>query len=75
MSVALSPELPEGLLSHLILADIAPSKGRLSPEFQGYIDAMKKIEESNVTNRQQAQHILTPYEPARSIVSTSRAAD
>ena len=47
MSVALSPALPPDLLSNLIVADIAPSKGKLSSEFQSYIDAMKKIEEHN----------------------------
>jgi hypothetical protein len=63
MSVALSSELPQELISHLIIADMAPSKGALSPEFQGYVEAMQKIEESCVTSRQEAQHILTPYEP------------
>ena len=63
MTVTLSPDLPEGLISHLIVADIAPSRGALSPEFQGYVEAMKKIEDSHVTSRQEAQHILTPYEP------------
>lgn len=63
MTVALSPELPSELLKHLIVADIAPSKGALSSEFQGYVDAMKKIESSGVTTRQEAQHILAPYEP------------
>lgn len=67
MSVALSPELPKGLLTHLIVADIAPSKGALSPEFQSYVEAMKKIEESHVTTRQEAQKILAPYEPVSTI--------
>ncbi|KAL4248699.1 AB hydrolase superfamily protein [Abortiporus biennis] len=47
MAVALSPDMPEDLLSHLIVADIAPSRGTLSPEFQG----------------KEAQHILSEYEP------------
>ncbi|EKM57806.1 uncharacterized protein PHACADRAFT_182246 [Phanerochaete carnosa HHB-10118-sp] len=63
MSVALSPELPRELLAHLIIADMAPSKGALSSEFQGYVKAMKKIEDSHVTTRQEAQKILAPYEP------------
>ncbi|RDX57440.1 alpha/beta-hydrolase [Lentinus brumalis] len=62
MTVALSPELPPELLSHLIVADIAPSRGPLSAEFQGYIDAMRKIEESNVKTRQEADRVLQPYE-------------
>ena len=63
MSVALDPHLPENLLSHLIVADIAPSKGPLSSEFQGYLDGMIKIEESNVTTRAEAQTIMKQYEP------------
>lgn len=63
MAVALHPDLPHDLLAHLMVADIAPSKGALSPEFQGYVEAMKKIEESKVTTRKDAQHILSSYEP------------
>lgn len=63
MTVALHPDLPVNLLSHLIVADIAPSRGALSSEFQSYIEAMQKIESSQVTNRQDAQRILTEYEP------------
>lgn len=62
MTVALNKDLPKGLLSHLIVADIAPSRGTLSPEFPGYVEAMKKIEDSNVTTRRRAQEILEPYE-------------
>lgn len=65
MTVALSPDLPPNLLSQLIVADIAPSKGALSPEFQAYVEAMKKIEESQVTTRKDAQQILSAYEPVR----------
>ncbi|KAH9916177.1 alpha/beta-hydrolase [Fomitopsis serialis] len=61
MSVALSPECPPDL-KHLIVADISPAKGPLSPEFSGYIEALKKIESSKVTNRKEAQDILKPYE-------------
>ena len=33
MTVALDPDLPRELLAHLIVADIAPARGALSPEF------------------------------------------
>jgi hypothetical protein len=69
MSVALDPDLPYDLLSHLIIADIAPSTGALSAEFTGYIEAMKKIEDSGVTTRKEAQDILTPYESVRPAIS------
>lgn len=69
MSVALDPDLPHDSLAHLLVADIAPSKGALSPEFQGYVEAMKKIEDSKVTTRKEAQQILTPYEKVYETVS------
>ena len=66
MAVALSPALPAGAVEHLIVADIAPSTAFLSPEFQGYIEAMNKIEKSRVSSRREAQDILAPYEPVGS---------
>lgn len=65
MATALSLALPDNLLKHLIVADIAPSRGPLSPEFQSYIQAMKRIEESDVTSRSEAQHIMKEYESVR----------
>jgi len=62
MALALSPELPKELLSNLIVVDIAPSKGDLSSEFRGYVEAMKKIVRSNVSTRKEAQDILSEYE-------------
>ncbi|EED85974.1 hypothetical protein POSPLDRAFT_44054 [Postia placenta Mad-698-R] len=62
MAFALSPDCPRDLLSHLIVADMAPSKGALSPEFNGYVEALRKIEDAKITSRKDAQHILTPYE-------------
>ena len=64
MTVALSPVLPAGTIEHLIVADIAPSNASIiSSEFQGYIEAMRKIEDSGVSSRREAQDILAPYEP------------
>ncbi|KAI0649164.1 alpha/beta-hydrolase [Trametes meyenii] len=65
MTVALDPKTPSDLLSQLIVADIAPSRGALSPEFQGYIRGMKQIEESHVKTRQDADHLLTEFERDR----------
>lgn len=62
MTFALNPDLPSSLLKHLIVADIAPSRGVLSSEFQGYVEAMKKIEDARVPSRQEAQKLLQPYE-------------
>jgi len=63
MAVALSPELPTDAIEHLIVADIAPSSAALSTEFQGYIEAMHKIEQTKINSRREAQDILAPYEP------------
>jgi len=62
MSLALAPSLPENLISNLIVADIAPSRGPLSPEFRNYFKAMTRIEKENVKTRKEAQDILKPYE-------------
>jgi len=59
MTLALSS--PESL-ERLIVADIAPSKGKLSSEFQDYVVAMKKIEAAGVGSRKEAQAILHEYE-------------
>jgi len=67
MTFALNPDLPHGMLSKLIVADIAPSKGDLSPEFRAYIEGMKKLEASKVSSRKEAQDILTEYEKDPSI--------
>ncbi|KAI0247030.1 Alpha/Beta hydrolase protein [Lactifluus subvellereus] len=63
MAVVLSPELPADAIEHLIVADITPSSVALSTEFQGYIEAMNKIEQSGVNSRREAQDILASYEP------------
>jgi pimeloyl-ACP methyl ester carboxylesterase len=65
MTVALSPGLPADAIENLIVADIAPSNAMLSTEFQGYVEAMNKIEQSKVNSRREAQDILAPYEPVR----------
>ena len=62
MAVALSTELPANAIEHLIVADIAPSNAALSTEFQAYVEAMKKIEHSEVNSRREAQDILALYE-------------
>jgi hypothetical protein len=63
MAVALSTELPADGIEHLIVADIAPSNAALSTEFQAYVEAMNKIEQSKVSSRREAQDILASYEP------------
>ncbi|KAF7335316.1 hypothetical protein MSAN_02342400 [Mycena sanguinolenta] len=62
MTVALDASLPESTLSNLVVVDIAPSRGRLSKEFQGYISAMKQIEAAKISTRKEALEILQEHE-------------
>ena len=66
MAFALSPELPPGLLSRLIVADIAPSRGALSPEFRNYTDVMLKIEAAKIHSRKEANEMIQQVEPVSS---------
>lgn len=67
MSVALSPRLPQNLLSKLIVADIAPARGALSSDFREYTYAMSRIEHGQVKSRKEADEILAEIEPDTSI--------
>lgn len=62
MSVALDPSLPDGLLSHLIVGDISPIRGRISKEFQRYIDGMLKVQEEGIKTRKEAFERLSEFE-------------
>jgi hypothetical protein len=69
MTAALSPELPPETVSNLIVVDIAPSRATsLSDEFTGYFEGMQRIEDTNVSTREDAQIILTEYEAVRQSV-------
>lgn len=61
MTVALSSSLPSDLIKNLIVADIAPSRGRLSPDFEMYLQAMHKIEDSKLKTRKEADHMLHEF--------------
>ncbi|EGN99307.1 hypothetical protein SERLA73DRAFT_182233, partial [Serpula lacrymans var. lacrymans S7.3] len=62
MSLALDLDLPDDLLAHLIVSDIAPVRADLSAESRSHIEGMKKIEASNVSTRKAAGDILAEYE-------------
>ena len=51
-------------LSHLIVADIAPSVGKLAPEFVQYISLLQEIESlppGKITKRSDADKILASH--------------
>lgn len=64
MSVALNPYLDAhpDILKNLIVVDIAPVKGKMSKVFHNYVEAMQKIENSNIKTRKEAAEFLSTYE-------------
>ena len=72
MSVALHPSLADPsnahLLSNLVIADVSPIQGQISPEFKGYIARMQKIEQMKLRTRREAAAVLESYEKVRSLL-------
>ncbi|KAJ3559155.1 hypothetical protein NP233_g11337 [Leucocoprinus birnbaumii] len=64
MAIALDPHLETdpSILENLIAVDIAPVKAKLSTEFRGYLEAMRRIENEKVKTRKEAMAILSEYE-------------
>ncbi|KAF8721187.1 Alpha beta-hydrolase, partial [Rhizoctonia solani] len=62
MAFALNPALPPDMLSRLVVVDISPAVGPISPEFRRYIDAMKEIDHANVKTKKEGEEILKKYE-------------
>lgn len=71
MSLALHPalSLPNSRISpiaNLIIEDIAPTRGRLSREFQGYAKAMQQMAlDKTITSRKEADKRLARVESVR----------
>lgn len=62
MAVALDQDRPKKLLSSLVVADISPIRGKISPEFQRYADGMIELEKMRVKSRKEAFDRLAEYE-------------
>ncbi|KAJ9478119.1 putative alcohol acetyltransferase [Pseudozyma hubeiensis] len=62
MSVALHPDLPQGMIRNLISVDMSAKRGPLSPEFERYIDAMIEIRDKPCRSRHEADTILQATE-------------
>ncbi|KAK4053997.1 hypothetical protein OIO90_003642 [Microbotryomycetes sp. JL221] len=60
MSLALEPH---EAIQRLVVVDIAPGSGKISPEFKTYLETMKQINNEKVTSRKQADEILQKVEP------------
>ncbi|KAG9089218.1 hypothetical protein FS749_001524 [Ceratobasidium sp. UAMH 11750] len=67
MAFALDSALPKDLLAHLVVVDISPAVGPISPEFRSYINAMEEVNAANVLTKKQGEEILKKYESDPSI--------
>lgn len=47
------------------MVDISPAVGKVSPEFQAYVDAMNRIQDAKVHSRKEADDLLQEIEPVR----------
>lgn len=66
MAYALNKDLNAPLRS-LISVDMTPAIGKVSPEFQAYIDCMREVETAKCKTRAEADQILSKVEPELSI--------
>lgn len=57
------------LVANIISVDNAPVDARISSDFARYVQAMKKIDEADVTRQAEADKILEPYEKVTPIPS------
>ncbi|SCV74533.1 BQ2448_7562 [Microbotryum intermedium] len=67
VAMALTLE-PHEQIKQLVVVDIAPGIGAISPEFKAYLAAMKEINDANVMSRKEADAILSKAEPVRSFL-------
>lgn len=52
-------------ISKLIVIDISPAKGAISPEFAKYVTGMREVNEARVSSKKEGDHILQSYEEVR----------
>ncbi|KZO96667.1 alpha/beta-hydrolase [Calocera viscosa TUFC12733] len=77
MATALSPLLEQhlpGALARLVVVDMSPAIGKLSDEFQAYIEAMQAVEDAKVPSKKEADPILAKWEkdlPIRQFLLTN----
>lgn len=49
-------------ISKLIVVDISPARGAISPEFAKYIIGMREVDAANVSSKKDGDKILQSYE-------------
>lgn len=52
-------------ISKLIVIDISPAKGAISPEFAKYVTGMREVNEARVSSKKEGDQILQSYEEVR----------
>jgi hypothetical protein len=62
MTLTLGRYLETSTLANLVVADIAPIKGRVSRASVSYIDAMRKIDSLKLKTRKEAKEVLAEWE-------------
>lgn len=65
MAMALHPDLPRELLSHVIVEDIAPTRGKFFPEVRYYIEMMQNIVKAKASTIEEIDLLLETLEPVR----------
>ena len=59
MALALHPDLPEGLIGHLVVEDVSPKRAKFSGDFLAYVKSMKAVLEQKSGSRKEADIHLT----------------
>ena len=70
MAMALSAgyEKPSDVLSKLVVVDVSPIKGKISKQFQTYIDTLKEMEGQGIKSRKEANDYLARIEPVSNLI-------
>jgi hypothetical protein len=64
--VAMAQALSEpDSISKLIVIDITPARAGISSDFVKYVDAMREVQNANVSSKKEGDKILQPYEEVR----------
>lgn len=58
-------------ISKLIVVDISPAKGAISPEFRRYITGMREVDEAEVESKKEGDKMLQSYEEVCTILCNS----
>ena len=49
-------------IAKLVVVDMSPAKGKISPDYAKYIEGMREIEQMGIKSKKEADVILQKYE-------------